>query len=300
MIKINFTNLIFIPLSILIILLMKLTGLNYMIFVLLLFELSFLCSYKSNCIYSIIFSLWCCLIIYSFFNIPFSIAICVIFLLNSIAISIYNEIRSRNKNEFSNSFLDVVRAFVNTIDAKSPITHSHSQRVSEYCFIIGKNMGLSKNNLNKLECAAVLHDIGKIAMPDNILDKPAKLSDYEFDIMKSHVLKGFALLNDIKDMEEIAEIVLSHHEKFDGTGYPNHKKGNDIPLLSRIITVADSYDVITSSRPYKRTLDMDYAINELISCKGTHFDGHIVDVFVDCLASGKVHKIENHEKKSTL
>jgi HD-GYP domain-containing protein (c-di-GMP phosphodiesterase class II) len=130
-------------------------------------------------------------------------------------------------------------------------------------------------------------------MPDKILDKPSSLSESEYDIMKSHVLKGYMLLKDIEDMDEIAEIVLNHHEKFDGTGYPNHVKGNDIPLLSRIITVADSYDVITSNRPYKRILDMDYAIDELISCKGTHFDDSIVDVFVTCLKSGKVHKFEN-------
>lgn len=196
-----------------------------------------------------------------------------------------NHLKSAQDTVYKKDLLSVVKSMMDIIDAKSPQTCKHTERVSKYCVKIGQSVHLSKKQLNQLECAALLHDLGKIAMPDSILNKPSSLSPDEYEIIKSHPQRGYEIVKNISNFKEIAPLILSHHERFDGSGYPNHLKGDKIPYLSRIIAVADSFDVILSKRPYKDCTDVDYAINELLKCKSIHFDGNIVDSFVFLLSN---------------
>ncbi|MDP4145573.1 MAG: HD domain-containing protein [Bacillota bacterium] len=215
-----------------------------------------------------------------------SFTILVIFFIITIVSGILGLLEKKSMTKDYNGLLDVVKCLINAIDAKSPLTHRHTERVCIYSVKIGSALQLSNEDLLALNHAALLHDVGKIAIPDKILDKPSRLTDAEFEVIKSHTTRGYDILSsveDLTDLNKVASVVLSHHEKFDGTGYPKHLKGHEIPYLARIVTIADSFDVMTSQRPYNKRKSIDDAIQELISCKWTHFDGNIVDVFVDIL-----------------
>jgi len=159
----------------------------------------------------------------------------------------------------------------------------HCIRVSNYSAAIGKRFDLSGKEIKLLWCAAIFHDIGKSNIPMEILQKPAKLTKEEYEIIKTHSRKGYEYTRMNKNMEEVSEIILYHHERYDGKGYPTGKEGRDIPLLSRIISVADAFDAMTSERPYKTALSPDNALIELKNGKWTQFDGHVVDCFIDLL-----------------
>lgn len=193
-------------------------------------------------------------------------------------IYVYNKVNKKYEN-----LLYVVNCLINTIEAKSPVTYMHTERVCLYALKLGKSLNLSKKRLMLLKQAALLHDIGKLGIPDSILNKPDRLTDSEFQTIKNHPQKGYDILKGAKELEPIANLVLCHHEKYDGSGYPNGLSGDDIPYLAKIITIADSFDVITSTRPYKSPSSIETAAEELKKCKGTHFDGTMVDIFVDLL-----------------
>ncbi|MEA4847876.1 MAG: diguanylate cyclase [Clostridiaceae bacterium] len=176
---------------------------------------------------------------------------------------------------------NIVNAIFNTVHEKNPRIESHSRRVSCLCQQIGTAMGLSEAKLYELKISGLLHDIGKIAIDKSILEKPEKLNAQEWNEIKRHSDIGYKILNYSPEMVDIAQYILSHHERFDGTGYPRGLKKEEIPLLSRIITVADAYDAMTSERAYKEVLNKDMAAEELVKCKGTQFDPDIVDVFID-------------------
>lgn len=173
-----------------------------------------------------------------------------------------------------------IRAILNTLKAKDEYSEEHSKRVSDICKKMGKKMGMTKQDLELLTLISHLHDIGKIAIDDKILNKPGKLTEDEWIIMKRHPETGYRILSSSPDYIEIAQDILSHHERYDGKGYPRGLKGEDIPIRARIIAIADAFDAMISDRPYRKKLDYDVAIKELIDNKGTQFDPKLVDIFL--------------------
>jgi putative nucleotidyltransferase with HDIG domain len=178
-------------------------------------------------------------------------------------------------------FLSTVKSLASAIDAKDEYTRHHSTRVTEYSLKIAAKMGFSEKELGDLELAALLHDVGKIAVPESILNKPGKLTDEEFKLIKEHPVRGEAILSPVVELKEIARVVRAHHERYDGTGYPDRLKGQEIPLGARIMTIADTYDSITSERPYRKAASHRYAVKEIISCSGTQFDPEVVQGFLE-------------------
>jgi diguanylate cyclase (GGDEF)-like protein len=191
----------------------------------------------------------------------------------------------RNKLMESNSSRHaVINSLMQTLNEKHSETEEHTLRIAELSLELGKSLNLSQDKLNELELLALLHDIGKIGIPENILMKPDKLTPEEWVIMKTHSDIGYRIAKSAPDLAHIADEILAHHEKYDGTGYPNGLKENQIPLISRIINVVDSFDAITSKRIYKDALSFDYAIKELKDCSGTQFDPLIVDQFIKIIS----------------
>ena len=156
----------------------------------------------------------------------------------------------------------------------------HSSRVSEYCKMMGEELKLSEDQTKELEFAGLMHDIGKITIPDRILDKPGKLTEDEWVIMKTHTINGYHILRSADKYSMLAEYALTHHERWDGKGYPNGLKEDEIPLFSRIISICDSYEAMTADRPYRKALDYKVAIAELNRCAGSQFDIELVDIFI--------------------
>ncbi|MCX7710805.1 MAG: HD domain-containing protein [Clostridia bacterium] len=176
-------------------------------------------------------------------------------------------------------FVDAISALAGAVDAKDPYTNGHSHRVTEYSLEIGKEMGFSEEQMEQLEYMALLHDVGKIGICDSVLNKQSRLDDEEFALMKSHVLIGSKILESMKSLKYIIPGVRYHHEKFDGTGYYDGLKGDEIPLEARIIAVADTFDAMTTTRPYRKGLEFSVAINEINRCSGTQFDPEVVNNF---------------------
>ncbi|MFA9452487.1 MAG: HD domain-containing phosphohydrolase [Candidatus Aminicenantaceae bacterium] len=182
-------------------------------------------------------------------------------------------------------YLSTVKSLASAIDAKDEYTRHHSTRVTEFTLKIAKNMSFSENELEDLELAALLHDIGKIAVPESILNKPGKLTDDEFDKIKEHPGRGQEILMPVIELRDIGNIVRAHHEKYDGKGYPDGLKGKEIPLGARIMSIADSYDSITSERPYRNATSHRRALKEIINCSGTQFDPEVVEHFLEVSGS---------------
>jgi response regulator RpfG family c-di-GMP phosphodiesterase len=178
-------------------------------------------------------------------------------------------------------FLSTVKSLASAIDAKDEYTRHHSTRVTDFSLKIAAKMGFSEKELGDLELAAVLHDVGKIAVPESILNKPGKLTNEEFTLIKEHPVRGEAILSPVIELKEIGRVVRAHHERYDGTGYPDRLKGREIPLGARIMTIADTYDSITSERPYRKAASHRYAVKEIISCSGTQFDPEVVENFLE-------------------
>jgi len=177
-------------------------------------------------------------------------------------------------------FNDMVKIVMKALNEKDPYTQGHSIRVTEYALKIGEVLGLDKEKMKELELASVLHDIGKLGIPDKILKKPGRLTKEEFATMRQHSEKGEQMLAGIADLESYKKYVRSHHERYDGFGYPDGLKGDNIPLISRIIFVADTFDAMTSDRPYRKGLSIEVTIDELIKCSGTQFDPMVVGTFI--------------------
>lgn len=164
---------------------------------------------------------------------------------------------------------------------KNADRETHSSRVSLLCKFLGMAMELPDTDIYKLEISGLFHDIGKIAIQDYIINKSGPLTSKEWSEIMKHPEVGAWILSSSFEMSDISKYVLYHHEKYDGSGYPKGLKAEEIPLLSRIISVADSYDAMTNQRSYKETLDPDMAIQELISNKGKQFDPEVVDIFIE-------------------
>ncbi len=177
----------------------------------------------------------------------------------------------------------LIHSFVSAIDAKSPWTKGHSERVTNYAMAIAKEMGIKEKDIETLKTAALFHDIGKIGTYNVILDKPGKLTDEEFDLVRMHPAKGEEILKPIKQLGKILPIIRHHHERVDGKGYPDGLKGEEIPFCARILHVADSFDSMTADRPYRPAPGIEYAISELKKCSGTQFDPKVVEAFLKVL-----------------
>jgi putative nucleotidyltransferase with HDIG domain len=187
---------------------------------------------------------------------------------------------TRLQQTILDAYKNTMITLVGVIDTKDPYTRGHSQRVMEYTLMASSALMLPPDKMEILEYAGILHDVGKVVIDSQILNKPEKLNASEWDIMREHPTVGANLLKNIPFLEKVSEIVLHHHEKFDGSGYPAGLKGEDIPLEARLITVADAFDTMTTDRPYRAALGYDYAIEELKKGIGTHFCPIAVNAFL--------------------
>lgn len=179
--------------------------------------------------------------------------------------------------------IESLRAIVSSLEEKDSYTHGHSIRVAEYSTLLAQELNLSEVEVREVELSALLHDIGKIGIPDGVLLKPARLTRAEFEIMKSHPVRSARILAKISALQPLIPGIRHHHERFDGLGYPDGLKGDEIPLYARIILIADTYDAMTSTRPYRLALDKEIAFAELDKCSGTQFDPVLVDAFVKAI-----------------
>ncbi|MCR4605516.1 MAG: response regulator [Eubacterium sp.] len=180
-------------------------------------------------------------------------------------------------------FIHVVQALAEAIDAKDTYTNGHSSRVATYSRDIAKKFGYNMKQQRDIYMMGLLHDVGKIGVPDAVINKPAKLNDDEFELIKNHPVMGARILKNIKEMPELAIGARWHHEKFDGSGYPDGIKGEDIPEQARIIAVADAYDAMTSRRSYRDPLPQGIVKEELEKGKGTQFDPKFADIMLEMM-----------------
>lgn len=190
-------------------------------------------------------------------------------------------------SELKDAYRGTVESLRLAVDAKDSYTKNHSDRVAYYSILIGQKLGLSQEEIETLKDGALFHDIGKIGIPDAILQKPGKLTDDEYDDIKNHPSIGAKILAPAKIFGSIIDIVKHHHERFDGKGYPSSLKGEEIPLLARIVCVADSFDAMTSDRSYRPRFTLLKALDELENGKGTQFDPRIVDAFILAIRENK-------------
>lgn len=180
--------------------------------------------------------------------------------------------------------IHVVQTLAQAIDAKDTYTNGHSSRVADYAVKIARRAGYSQQQQRDIYMMGLLHDVGKIGVPDEIINKPAKLTDAEYASIKQHPVVGARILHSIEEMPKLATGARWHHEKFDGTGYPDGLKGYDIPEEARIIAVADAYDAMTSNRSYRGALPQEHVMNEMVRGKGTHFDPRFAQIMLDMMA----------------
>ena len=184
-----------------------------------------------------------------------------------------------------------VLSIARAVDAKDENTSQHSHRVSQYSVLLARELGFSEDECENLRKAALLHDIGKIGIPDRILNKPARLTDEEYAIMKTHVSRGAEILKDFTMIDHVVEGALYHHERYDGRGYVNGLAGEQIPLYGRIISVADAFDAMTQNRVYRHKQDLGYVLGELEKGKGTQFDPQIATIMLRLIDEGKIDHI---------
>ncbi len=190
---------------------------------------------------------------------------------------------SETYGKLENAYWESVQTLRNTVEAKDVYTRGHSDRVAEYSVLIGKKLGLSDEDINTLHIGGLFHDIGKIGVPDSILQKNGSLNDDEYSQIKQHPNIGVHILSHATIFKNILDIVEHHHEKYDGSGYPSKLAGDNIPYFARIAAIADSFDAMTSRRSYRDALPMETVISEFERCRGSQFDPEIDDLFLDIL-----------------
>ena len=191
-------------------------------------------------------------------------------------------------NENHELFLGSIRMLAAAIDEKDPYTRGHSDRVAKYSVIVGKQLGLGAEDLDKLRISALLHDVGKIGVDDRVLKKPGALTAEEYDLMKQHPLKGANIMRPVAQLKEMLPGIELHHEHVDGKGYPHGLEGDAIPMMARIIAAADTLDAMTTNRPYQSGMDLDFAMNRIRSLAGTKFDAAVVDALDRAVKAGKI------------
>jgi HD-GYP domain-containing protein (c-di-GMP phosphodiesterase class II) len=185
-------------------------------------------------------------------------------------------------------FLGSIRMLAAAIDEKDPYTRGHSGRVAKYSVIVGQQIGLSAADLDKLRISALLHDVGKIGVDDRVLKKPGALTAEEFELMKQHPTKGANIMRPVAQLKEMLPGIELHHESMDGKGYPHGLQGDAIPMIARIIAVADTLDAMTTNRPYQTAMDLDFATEKIRSMAGKRFDPEVVNALVAAIRDGKL------------
>jgi HD-GYP domain-containing protein (c-di-GMP phosphodiesterase class II) len=194
----------------------------------------------------------------------------------------------RSADENRELFLGTVKGLAAAIDGKDPYTRGHSERVSRMSVAIAQRLGLADDECEKIRISALLHDVGKIAIDDNILKKPSALTDDEFVIMKQHPQKGYKIMSQIRAMKEFLPGMYMHHEMVNGQGYPQGLKGDEIPLMAKIVAVADTFDAMTTDRPYQQAMKFEDAIMRIQSFVGTRYDPGVVSAFVEACEEGQI------------
>ena len=185
-------------------------------------------------------------------------------------------------------FLGSIRMIAAAVDEKDPYTRGHSGRVAKYSTLIGRELGLSDQDLDKLRIAALLHDVGKIGVDDRVLKKPGKLTEEEFELMKQHTVKGANIMRPVSQLKEMLPGIELHHEHMDGRGYPYGLTAPQIPLMARVIAVADTLDAMTTNRPYQNAMELDFALQRIKSLTGAKFDAVIVSALEAAVTGGKL------------
>jgi HD-GYP domain-containing protein (c-di-GMP phosphodiesterase class II) len=185
-------------------------------------------------------------------------------------------------------FLGSIRMIAAAVDEKDPYTRGHSGRVAKYSTILGDILGLNAEDLDTLKISALLHDVGKIGIDDRVLKKPGKLTDEEFELMKQHTVKGANIMRPVPQLKDMLPGIELHHERMDGNGYPYGLAGDQIPMMARIIGVADTLDAITTNRPYQSAMDLEYALERIISLKVSKFDANVVRALESGVRSGRL------------
>lgn len=194
-----------------------------------------------------------------------------------------NDKLSDTYKKLEQAYMESIQTVRYTVEAKDTYTRGHSDRVSEYSVLIGKKLGLSEEDLKRLRIGGLFHDVGKIGMPDSILQKKGSLSNDEYSEIKNHPSIGVHILSSASIFQDILPIVKYHHERYDGKGYPEQLKGECIPYLARITAIADTFDAMTSKRVYRDSLPIETVIKEFKACRGTQFDPKLADLFIDLL-----------------
>jgi HD-GYP domain-containing protein (c-di-GMP phosphodiesterase class II) len=185
-------------------------------------------------------------------------------------------------------FLGTVKALAAAIDGKDPYTRGHSERVARFSLAIGDRMNLPDDEMEKLRISAILHDVGKISIDDNILKKPAPLTNEEYEVMKGHPQKGFKIMSQIPAMRDFLPGMYMHHEMINGQGYPQGLKGADIPTQARIVSVADTFDAMTTDRPYQKAMSLDEALARIKTFVGTRYDERVVNALIEACEQGQI------------
>jgi putative nucleotidyltransferase with HDIG domain len=194
----------------------------------------------------------------------------------------------RAARENQELFLSSIRALAAAIDAKDPYTRGHSERVARYASAIAREMGLPTDEARKVRLSALLHDVGKIGVDDRIIRKPTALTDDEFELMKAHPVKGAAIMETIPQLADIIPGMKYHHEKWEGGGYPDGLKAEQIPLQARIVAVADAFDAMTTTRPYQKAMEVSYVLERLREMSSKRFDGSVVEALARSHAKGEL------------
>ena len=205
-------------------------------------------------------------------------------------VEIYTSILDELKNDIEDEHIDIItsiKTLISVINAKDKYTYAHVERVVIYCRLLADKLELNEKDKKNLIYGAYMHDIGKINIPKEVLNKNMPLTNEEWEVMKRHSLNGVEIIKPVESLSEIIPLILYHHEKYDGTGYPDNLKGNNIPYLVRMLTVADCFDAMTSSRPYNKRKTYKEAIDELKRCCGTQFDTDIVNAFIEVIMESK-------------
>lgn len=195
-------------------------------------------------------------------------------------------IRKERKKLEKLSF-ETVTTIANAVDARDVYTKQHSSRVALYAKLIAQQLGWDESRCENLYNVALLHDIGKIGVPDRILNKPGRLTDEEYEIMKKHVEIGAEILGKISYIDNVMEVARYHHERYDGNGYASGLKGKEIPVEARIVNIADAFDAMTSDRIYRTKRSMDYVLDELRKGRGTQFDPDLANIFINLITEEK-------------
>ena len=210
---------------------------------------------------------------------------------------------------------EITHAFAKVVDMKDTYTNGHSTRVANYTAMLARELGYDEDTVEKYYRIALLHDVGKIGVPPEVLNKPGKLTDEEFETIKSHASKGYDALKEISIMPELAVGAQAHHERPDGKGYPNHLKGDEIPRVAQIIAVADCFDAMYSNRPYRNRMNFDKAVSIIQEVSGTQLTSDVVDAFMRLVKKGEfrapdddgggttenidnIHKAQNEQSKA--